>query len=100
MLYVQAGGRFEVMALDIRGLTGKAVHEVYADIVYSGFIAGLDGINGLAGGVASAQETEQVIMEGLDSHADAVDTQGVEGINVIRCYVIGVAFNGQLLQIV
>jgi hypothetical protein len=60
----------------------------------------LDGINGLTGGVAATQETEQVIMEGLDSHADAVYTQGVEGINVIRCYVIGVAFNGQLLQIV
>ena len=39
-------------------------------------------------------------MEGLDSHADAIDTQGAEGTNVIRCYIIRVAFYGQFLQII
>ena len=100
MLYVQAGGRFEVMMLDIGCLARKAVHQVYADVVYSGIVAGLDGINGLTGGVTAAQKTEQVIIEGLDSHADAVDAQGTEDTNVIWGDVIGIAFYGQLLKII
>jgi len=100
VLDIQAGGCFEVMVLGIRGLAGKAVHQVYADVVYSGILAGLDGIYGLAGGVTAAQETEEVIIEGLDSHADAVDAQGTEGTNVIWRDVIGIAFYGQFLQII
>ena len=54
VLDVQGGGRFQVMALDIRGLAGKAVHKVNADVVYSDIVAGLDGIYGLTGGVTAA----------------------------------------------
>ena len=73
--YVQSGRDFKILLLNIIGLTGKTIHEVNTNIVYSGFATRAYCINCLPGGMTATEETEQVIVEGLDSHADTVDSE-------------------------
>jgi hypothetical protein len=40
----------------------------------------------------TAKETEQVIIKGLNTHADTVDSRFTQSSYVIRCNIIGIAF--------
>ena len=88
------------MLLDGGSLARQAVHEVYADIVYSCLTADPYCIYSLTGVVTTTQEVKQVIIEGLHSHAYAVHAQRAQGSDVIRSNVIRIALYGEFLKIV
>ena len=99
MTDIKTGRNLKVMLLDIGRLPRKAIHEIDADIGNAGFTAGLDCGDCLGSGVTSAKKTEQVIVEGLDSHADAIDTNSSKGRYVRGGYVIGIALYSEFLQV-
>lgn len=99
MLNRQACGGLQVLLLDLGRLAGEAVHEVYTDVVYVGIVADGDCIHGLPGGMAAAEKTEQVIIEGLDTHTDPVDSRCAQGGYVTRCDVIGITLNGKFSEL-
>ena len=86
------------MLLDCGSLGRQAVHEVYADIVYSCLMARLHCIYSLTGVVATTQKTKQVIREGLDSHAYSVYTYGMEGTYIGWGYIIWVTLNREFCE--
>lgn len=74
-------------------LVGEAKHEVDADVAYAVEAKGLHGAAHLTGRVATVEEAQAVVVEGLGAHAHAVHRQVVEH---VAPYVVGVALHGDL----
>ena len=91
-------GALKVGAEHFKGLAWQAVHEVDADIADAGIAAGLYRLEGLGCGVTAAQELEQAVVEGLDTHAYAVYAYSLEGAYIAGSYVIGITLYRQFLK--
>ena len=57
----------------------EAVDEVDADVAEAGGVGVLDGVEGLGGGVAAANEAELGVVEALDTDTQAIEPQRDEG---------------------
>lgn len=83
-------------------LSRESINEVDADVVYAGIVKGIDGKERLTGGVATVDGVEDIVGEGLDSHADAVDAVIVQEVGkgssgaIVVDNVVGVALKGNL----
>ena len=74
MLYVQAGGSFQILLLDLGRLTGKSVHKIDAYVGNTALLAGLHSGYSLCCSVTATKEAKEVVIERLDSHAYAIDS--------------------------
>ena len=71
----------------------KTKHEVDANVVEASSLGLLDGFCGLGGGVASMQELQSLVVEGLYAHAQSVYAQCVQSFYEFF-HVVGIALHG------
>jgi hypothetical protein len=98
MLHLGGKGGPEVGTEHLQGLSREAAHEIYAYIVYARFTADMNSLKGLRRSVTAMQETQHLIIEGLNSHTDAIHTQSTQRGDELRCYVIGITLYGEFLK--
>ena len=99
VLHVEGDGLSEVALPAFVRFAGQAVDEVDADVVEAVTAATLHGFDGLPGVVASVQQTEGGVVEGLDAHADAVEGQAAEHGCVLLGQVVGIGLKGNLFAV-
>ena len=46
------------------------------------------------------QKTQHIIIEGLNAHADPIDTEVFQGRYICGCYIIGITLYGEFFKIV
>ena len=56
-----------------KGFAWETVHEVDAEIVDAGSTEDRDCFDGLAGGMAAMEESQALLVEGLNTHRDTID---------------------------
>jgi hypothetical protein len=90
----------EVVLPAVEGLVGKAVYEVDAEVVEAGIGSRKDGLTGLGGAVATVEQTEVVVGEGLEADAEAVEKMEIaKPAEVFGGEVLGVGFEGGFLKL-
>ena len=96
MLYAEGDGLAEVTFPSLVCLARQAVDKVDADVAEAMSAAVVDSLNGLECVVPSVQQTEGGVVEGLDTHADAVERQAAKHGHVVFRQVVRIGFESNL----
>ena len=96
MAHGQRQGLADVLLPLLQRLAGQSVDEVDAQVVDAGALQMVYGLLHLPGAVAAVEESQHPVVEGLHSHAHAVDAQRFKGLGVGRRYVVGVGLQRHL----
>ena len=98
MLDLGRQGRLQVPVEHVQSLPGQTVHKVDTDIADAGIAAYSYRFKGLSSGVTAMHESEQSVVECLDTHADTVHANRFKGAHILRGDVIGITLYSEFLE--